>query len=255
MMSLKYNLIAVIGPTASGKTAFAAHLASRINGEIISADSRQVYRKMNLGTGKDYNDYRVGDSLVPAHLIDIADPGYKYSVFEYQRDFNRVFQEITECGKQPVLCGGSGMYIDAATRRYRLQEVPKNEDLRKALEHKSAEDLGRMLAKMKTLHNTTDVDTVEHALRAIEIEQYYRDHPDADNSLPPINTLYLGVMFARETERKRITERLGSRLKQGMVEEVKQLLDSGISAESLSYYGLEYRYITLYLRVNSIIIQ
>jgi tRNA dimethylallyltransferase len=246
-MSFKYNLIAVLGPTASNKTAFAAQLAYRINGEVISADSRQVYRGMNLGTGKDYADYRIDESQVPVHLIDIADPGSRYSVFEYQRDFNRVYCNIVSRGKFPVLCGGSGMYIDAATHRYRLDEVPRNDSLRAQLGLKSPEELRELLSSLKDLHNKTDIDTTERALRAIEIEYYYRANPAGHHDLPDLNTLFIGIRFDRETARTRITERLEKRLQQGLVEEVRGLLESGIPADTLTYYGLEYRYITLFL--------
>ncbi|MFO7371168.1 MAG: tRNA (adenosine(37)-N6)-dimethylallyltransferase MiaA [Bacteroidales bacterium] len=242
----RYDLIAVIGPTASGKTEFAAKLAHNLDGEVISADSRQVYRNMNIGTGKDYSDYVVNGTAVPVHLIDIAEPGYKYSIFEYQRDFFRAYRDIVSQKKTPVMCGGSGMYIEAVAHQYRLDEVPLNEKLRLELQGKSLNDLKEILLQLKTLHNQTDTDTVEHALRAIEIEYFYRDHP-GERRLPDLSILYLGVLYDRETERKRITERLHKRLQQGMVEEVRNLLASEISADSLTYYGLEYRYITLYL--------
>lgn len=246
-MLYKYNLVAVIGPTASGKTVFAAHLAHRLNGEVISADSRQVYRHMDLGTGKDYSDYCVSDTRVPYHLIDIADPGYKYSVFEYQRDFYRAFLDIQSRGRLPVLCGGSGMYIDAAIRGYRLTEVPRNDTLRQELRQKSLEELTTILSTFKSQHNVSDVDTPERAVRAIEIALFNRDHPDQISDRPAIDPLYLCVQSNRTVERSRITERLEKRLKQGMVEEVGRLLDSGLSADSLAYYGLEYRFITGYL--------
>jgi tRNA dimethylallyltransferase len=246
-MPNNFNLVTVLGPTASGKTTFAAQLAFRINGEVISADSRQIYRQMNLGTGKDYSDYRVLNAQVPFHLIDIADPGHKYSVFEYQRDFFRVFSDIQSRGRFPVLCGGSGMYIDAAMQRYRLVDVPRNDTLRAELGSKTLDELSAFLSSLKSLHNTTDVDTLAHALRAIEIAMYYRDIPAKTNDLPVLNPLFIGIRFERENERARITERLEKRLQQGMVEEVRQLLVSGLSADSLNYYGLEYRYITRYL--------
>jgi tRNA dimethylallyltransferase len=246
-MAARYNLIAIMGPTASGKTSFAAQLAYRIKGEVISADSRQVYRNMNQGTGKDYSDYRVDEFQVPAHLIDIVDPGYKYSIFEYQRDFIRVYHDIISRGKFPVLCGGSGMYIDAATRGYRLDEVPRNDTLRTELGSKSLDELRDILSTMKTLHNKTDIDTTEHALKAIEIENYYRAYPTSQPGLPDLSTLFIGVRFEREIERNRITERLQKRLQQGMVEEVRELLKSGMPADILTYYGLEYRYITWFV--------
>jgi len=246
-MPYQYNLIAVIGPTASGKTAFAAHLAYRLHGEVISADSRQIYRHMDLGTGKDYSDYLVYGTRVPYHLIDIADPGYKYSVFEYQRDFYRVFSDIQSRDRFPVLCGGSGMYIDAATRGYHLIDVPRNDALRQEMEPKSLEELTALLSTFKILHNTSDVDTTARAIRAIEIAVYYRDNPHQIMNRPATKPLYIGVQSGRAAERDRITERLEKRLKQGMVEEVRDLLESGLSADSLSYYGLEYRFITSYL--------
>jgi tRNA dimethylallyltransferase len=247
-MTSTFDLVAVIGPTASGKTSFAAHLAFRINGEIISADSRQVYRRMNQGTGKDYADYIVENKQIPVHLIDIAEPGYKYSIFEYQRDFISAFKDITRRGKLPVLCGGSGMYIDAATRHYRLDEVPVNHELRKELSQRTLSELTEILTEMKVLHNKTDTDTIEHALRAIEIEKHTIENPVVYHSLPKMNTIYIGVLYEREEERQRITKRLNERIENGMIEEVKGLLDSGIPAESLTYYGLEYRYITLYIQ-------
>ncbi len=240
------NLLVVLGPTASGKTAFAAHLARLAGGEVISADSRQVYRQMNLGTGKDYEDYRVDGLPVPVHLIDIADPGYRYSVYEYQRDFFRVFEDIRRRGRIPVLCGGSGLYLDAATRGYRLAEVPPDEALRRELRGMSLDALHQRLAGMKTLHNTTDVDTPERAIRAIEIETYYQSHPEAGKAVPEIRPLFIGIRYARDTERARITERLRRRFAEGMADEVRQLLE-GRDAASIRYYGLEYRYITDYL--------
>lgn len=246
-MPSKYDMIAVIGPTASGKTTFAAHLAKRLNGEIISADSRQIYRRMNLGTGKDYESYVVDGFTVPVHMVDIADPGYKYSIYEYRRDFFDAYDDIRSRGKLPVLCGGSGMYIDAVTRNYRLEEVPVNDRLRREMSGKSLGELHDILRQLKSLHNTTDVDTVEHALRALEIEYHYRQNP-VKETWPVPSTLFLGVMYEREAERERITQRLKERLQQGMIEEVRQLLESGLSAESLVYYGLEYRFITQHLQ-------
>jgi tRNA dimethylallyltransferase len=241
------NLIAVIGPTASGKTSLAACLASHVDGEIISADSRQVYRHMNLGTGKDYNDYRVNGVNIRAHLLDIAEPGYKYSVFEYQRDFFHAFADIHGRNKMPVLCGGSGMYIDAAVKGYKLIDVPYNSALREELHGKSQDELNRILISLKALHNTSDIDSRERTLRAIEIETFRQFNPDITASLPLVNPVFIGILYQRNTERERITARLRARLKQGMVEEVQQLLSSGIPAETLVYYGLEYKFITQYI--------
>jgi tRNA dimethylallyltransferase len=245
-MHSKYDLITVIGPTASGKTAFAAHLANRLDSEVISADSRQIYRRMNLGTGKDYEDYLVGAQHVPVHLIDIAEPGYKYSVFEFRRDFIKAWLDIRSRGKTPIMCGGSAMYVNAVTRQYRLDEVPENIKLREHLAGKSLEELGQNLSEMKLLHNKTDIDTWEHAVRAIEIETFYLEN-ERQPDMPEMKPLYLGIIFDRQTERERITQRLNQRLEQGLQEEVKGLLDSGIPPESLLYYGLEYKYLTLYI--------
>jgi tRNA dimethylallyltransferase len=241
------NLIAVIGPTAGGKTSLAAHIASRMNGEIISADSRQVYRLMNLGTGKDYDDYLVNGVQIPHHLLDIAEPGYKYSVFEYQRDFFQAFKDIHGRGKMPVLCGGSGMYIDAAVKGYKLIDVPCNEELRESLQGKSLDELKRILASLKELHNITDTDSAERAIRAIEIARFRQINRDIANDLPPVHPVFIGILYERNTERARITDRLRTRMKLGMIEEVQQLLAAGIPAETLVYYGLEYKFITQYL--------
>jgi tRNA dimethylallyltransferase len=247
-MSGPYNLVTILGPTASGKTAFAAHLASQITGEVISADSRQVYRQMNLGTGKDYTDYRVSGIQIPFHLTDLVDPGYRYSVFEYQRDFFRVFRDIQSRKKFPVLCGGSGMYLEAATRGYRLIDVPRDESLRTTLASKTLDELSALLSTMRSQHNTTDTDNRERALRAIEIAHHNRNNPPRDGDLPVINPLFIGIRYDRGEERNRITVRLEERLRQGMVAEVEQLLASGLTPAELQYYGLEYRYITLYLQ-------
>jgi tRNA dimethylallyltransferase len=242
-----YNLVTILGPTASSKTSFAAHLSNKLNGEIISADSRQVYRQMNLGTGKDYDDYIVNGVSVPCHLIDIVNPGYKYNIFEFQQDFIKAFNDITARERLPVLCGGSGLYIDTAIKGYRLIQVPPNEKLRATLSSKSLVELTEMLASMKKLHNHTDIDTKARAIRAIEIEQYYHDKDASIHDYPKINSLCLGIRFDRPTECRRITERLHKRLDSGMIDEVKALLDKGMTAESLIYYGLEYKYITCYL--------
>lgn len=242
-----YNLLIILGPTASGKTRFAASLARQIEGEIISADSRQVYKRMNLGTGKDYDDYTVEGVQVPYHLIDLFEPGYKYNVFEYQKDFLKVFKLILQNGKFPVLCGGTGMYIEAVTKGYKLISVPVNPELREKLKDKSLPELEEILSCYKKLHNKTDSDTVKRAIRAIEIEEYYKDNPANSPEMPVIKPLFIGIDIDREIRRVRITERLQKRLKSGMIEEVENLLKSGIAADDLIYYGLEYKYITLYL--------
>lgn len=247
LSQIKNNLIIITGPTATGKTRFAAELAAQINGEIISADSRQIYRKMNLGTGKDYDDYRVGDRLIPFHLIDIHEPGYKYNVFEYQQDFIKAYYKIHNKGKIPILCGGTGMYIDAVTKGYKLIAVPVNQKLREELQNKSLQELAKILSSFRPLHNLTDTDTLKRAIRAIEIEVYYSSHPEEMRDYPIFNSVYFGLICDREIRRERITNRLHARLKNGMIEEVKQLLDEGIAPEHLIYYGLEYKYITLYI--------
>lgn len=246
-MFQKYNLIVILGPTASGKTTLAANLASRVNGEIISADSRQVYQKLDLGTGKDYNDYIVNGMQIPYHLIDIAVTGSQYNVFEFQKDFVKVFGDINHRGKKALLCGGSGLYIQAVIQGYKLIQVPINPQLRENLEPKPLEELSKILSQFKHLHNTSDVDNKKRAIRAIEIEAFYSIHPEIDFSYPEINALLIGVKFDRASERSRITERLALRLKTGMVEEVLALLNGGITADQLIYYGLEYKFITQYL--------
>ena len=241
------DLITVIGPTASGKTSFAAALAYELNGEIISGDSRQIYRRMSIGTGKDLSDYVVNGNQIPYHLIDIREPGYKYSVYEFQQDFVDAYNEIKQRNKIPILCGGSGLYIEAVLKGYKLVSVPKNEALRERLEEKSLEELTSILRSYKTLHNTTDVDTARRAVRAIEIEEYYRNLPPEYNDFLSIDSLIVELDIPREERRARITKRLHDRLNEGMIEEVENLLKSGISPESLIYYGLEYKFITLYL--------
>ncbi|MBN2215633.1 MAG: tRNA (adenosine(37)-N6)-dimethylallyltransferase MiaA [Bacteroidales bacterium] len=243
----KYDLITILGPTACGKTHFAACLAAETEGEIISADSRQVYKRMDLGTGKDYDDYIVNGQTIPCHLIDIREPGEKYNVFEYQKDFLAAYNDIKIRGNLPVLCGGTGMYIDAVTRGYKLLPVPPDLLLRKKLESKSLNELTLILQQYKKLHNKTDIDTKKRAIRAIEIEEYYLHHPGKNKSFPEFTNIYIGVKHEREIIRQRITERLYARLKSGMIEEVEALLSEGLKPEDLVYYGLEYKYITLYL--------
>ena len=249
-MNKSYDLLVITGPTASGKSALAAAVADKLNGEIISADSRQVYREMNIGTGKDYNDYFVDGKRIPVHLIDIADPGYKYNVFEFQHDFIDVYNDLLKRNVFPVVCGGSGMYVDSIISGYKLLEVPPDEELRKKLEKRSMEELITILGSCKNLHNTTDIDSKKRAIRAIEIEQYYKDHPVCRTDFPVIRSLIVGVKFDRDVRRERISFRLKQRLANGMVEEVKKLMEMGIERESLIYYGLEYKYITMYLTGN-----
>lgn len=239
------RLIVITGPTASGKTRRAVEIAKAIGGEIISADSRQVYRGMDLGTGKDIEEY--GD--VPYHLIDIAPAGYKYNLYQYLRDCRAAMTDIRARGHYPILCGGTGLYVESVLKGLALPEVPENPELRHALRDKSLVELAEMLAKMKALHNTTDIDTAQRAIRAIEIETYYASHPDAAAGAQPnpiTDAAVIGIDIPRDERRKRISKRLRDRLDAGMVGEVRRLLASGIPAEDLIYYGLEYKYLTRY---------
>lgn len=239
-----YDLITILGPTASGKTPFAAALAHELNTEIISADSRQIYRNMDLGTGKDLADYTVDGHAIPYHLIDIAKPGYKYNVFEYQRDFLISYEEIKQKGRLPVLCGGTGMYLESVLKGYKLMPVPENPELRTRLAAYSLEELTAMLSQYKSLHNSTDVDTVKRAIRAIEIEEYYAANPTSEREFPKLNSLIIGVDIDRDLRREKITRRLKQRLDEGMVDEVRKLIEQGIAPDDLIYYGLEYKYLT-----------
>lgn len=242
-----YQLITLLGPTASGKTPFAAALAHRLDTEIISADSRQVYRSMDIGTGKDLTDYRIDGRQIPYHLIDICEPGDKYNVFQYQHDFFRVYEDLRSRGKLPILCGGTGMYIEAVLKGYKLLDVPQNPALRQALGGKTLEELEAILASYKTLHNKTDVDTAQRAIRAIEIEAYYQSQTPDVHEYEPLHSLVIGLEIDRDLRREKISRRLRARLDEGMVEEVKQLLEAGVSPDDLIYYGLEYKYLTLYI--------
>ncbi len=243
---MNYDLVTILGPTASGKTPLAVALAYRLGAEIISGDSRQVYRRMDLGTGKDLADYVVDGKRIPYHLIDIVEPGYKYNVFEFQRDFLQAYDDIRQRGVLPILCGGTGMYIESVLKGYKLLPVPENPELRASLADKSLDELTTILAGYKKLHNSTDVDTVKRAIRAIEIEEYYRQQPVSAREFPAVNSLVIGVDIDRDLRRTKITRRLKQRLDEGMVDEVRALLDAGIPAEDLIYYGLEYKYLTLY---------
>ena len=243
----KYDLITVLGPTACGKTQLAVALADRVGGEILSADSRQVYRGMDIGTGKDLADYNIGGHTIPYHLIDIAEPGSKYNVYEFQGDFLKAYRDVVSRGVQPIMCGGTGLYLESVLRGYRLIPVPENPELRKSLEGKTLAELTEILKGYKTLHNTTDVDTSKRAIRAIEIEECYRNTPVEAHQFPDIRSLNIGVDISRELRRERISSRLEKRLQEGMIDEVKGLLDRGIPADDLIYYGLEYKYVTLYV--------
>ena len=245
-------LITILGPTASGKTELAAHLAYQLDAEIISADSRQVYRDMTIGTGKDLEDYVVNGRKIPYHLIDICEPGTKYNLFRYQEDFFRVYTDIVVRGKQPILCGGTGLYIESVLKGYHLSPVPQNQALRERLAGKSLDELTEMLTELKLrsgskMHNKTDVDSCQRAIRAIEIESYNLEHPTENRAFPSIDSVIIGVDIDRDARRAKITDRLKRRLENGMVAEVKALLDRGIPAEDLIYYGLEYKFVTEYL--------
>ena len=263
------KMITIIGPTASGKTTLAAHLAASFlaegqPAEIISGDSRQVYRGMDIGTGKDLCDYTVElpstdtqhptptTLKIPYHLIDICDPGEKYNIFEFQQDFLKAYEDITSRGALPILCGGSGLYVESVIREYHLSPVPKNEELREELSHKSMEELTAILMDLKEknnsdMHNKTDVDSPQRAIRAIEIEAYNLEHKTEDRYFPPIETTIIGVDIPRDERRRKISTRLKNRVDEGMVDEIKRILDSGVSAEDLIYYGLEYKYVTEYV--------
>lgn len=246
------KMITILGPTASGKTSLAAALAARIDAEIISADSRQVYRGMTIGTGKDLDDYRQGDRLIPYHLIDICEPGTKYNLFQYQQDFHLIYNNIVARGVRPILCGGTGLYIESVLKGYALSPVPQNQALRDELADKSLAELTEMLEDLKrrnhsVMHNRTDVDTAQRAIRAIEIETYNLEHPTDNRTLPPIDSVIIGVDINREERRRKITQRLKQRLEEGMVDEIRQLYDRGIAPENLIYYGLEYKFVTEYV--------
>jgi tRNA dimethylallyltransferase len=242
-----YDMLTILGPTATGKTQLAARIALKINGEILSADSRQIYRGMDLGTGKDLGDYLVDGNSIPYHLIDLAEAGFQYNVFEFQREFIRSYEDIRFRGKFPVFCGGSGLYLEAVLKGYKLTQVPSNQPRREELSLMSLEELSRLLKSLKNIHNSSDTETKNRAIRAIEIEEYLKLHPELNFEFPAINSLIIGVQFDRDTRRERITRRLQQRLDEGMIDEVKALLDSGLTPESLIYYGLEYKYITLFL--------
>lgn len=250
-------MITIIGPTASGKTTFAAHLAADyiangMNAEIISGDSRQVYRGMDIGTGKDLCDYKVGDIEVPYHLIDICNPGEKYNIFEYQQDFLKAYEDITSRKALPILCGGSGLYVESVIKGYHLSPVPQNEELRNALKDKSMEELTQILIELKkrnnsNMHNTTDVDSKQRAIRAIEIETYNTEIHTDNRYFPPIKTTIIGVDISRDERRNKISSRLKKRIDEGMTDEIRRIIESGVNPEDLIYYGLEYKFVTEYV--------
>lgn len=252
---MKQTMITILGPTASGKTPIAAALALRTEGEIISADSRQVYRRMDIGTGKDLADYMVDGHHIPYHLIDIAEPGTKYNLFQYQQDFHNAYDDICLRGKLPILCGGTGLYIEAVLKGYQLSPVPQNPTLRESLASKSLDELTQMLLDLKrktgsNMHNHTDVDTAQRAIRAIEIETYNLEHPTPERELPPVDSLIIGVDIDRNLRREKITRRLKARLDEGMVDEIRSLINEGINPDDLIYYGLEYKFVTEYIVGN-----
>lgn len=246
------KMITILGPTASGKTSVAVALARSIDAEIISADSRQVYRRMDIGTGKDLDDYTIEGKHIAYHLIDIAEPGTKYNLFQYQHDFMTAYEDIRSRGKEVILCGGTGLYIESILKNYKLAEVPENPELRLRLEGKSLAELTDMLRHLKerngsTMHNTTDVDTAKRAIRAIEIETFNGDNPTEVALIPPIDNIIIGIEIERESRREKISKRLRQRLDNGMVDEIRHLIDEGINPNDLIYYGLEYKYVTEYV--------
>jgi len=244
---MQSKLITIVGPTASGKTSFAVRLALALGGEIIGADSRQIYRGMNIGTGKDLSEYRVNGVSIPFHLIDIRNAGDKYTLFDYQHDFHTALQEILSRNKRPILCGGTGLYIESVLKGYHLPDVPANATLRESLEGKSLEELTEILQSYRRLHNTTDTDTAKRAIRAIEIAHYQAQEQVSSTGFPSLESVVLGVHIDRELRRAKITARLKARLQEWMIDEVKSLLDSGVAADDLIYYGLEYKYVTLHV--------
>ena len=243
----KYDLITILGPTASGKTTLAVALAKRLDTEIISADSRQVYRDMNIGTGKDLAEYELNGVKIPYHLIDICNAGDKYNLFEFQHDFQQVYNTIRSNGKTPILCGGTGLYIESVLKGYQLLAVPENNELRKRLENKTIKELAEILSTYKTLHNVSDFDSAKRTIRAIEIAEYSKYNSPKTQDFKPINSLIIGIDVEREIRRKRISQRLKSRLDEGMLFEVKSILENGVSPDNLIYYGLEYKFITQFL--------
>lgn len=252
------DLICVLGPTASGKTRYAVALARELNrlrgvnasegsvnagAEILSGDSRQVYRGMDIGTGKDLSEYEE----IPYHLIDIVDAGTKFDLYQYQKAFEKTYKDVIDRGGIPILCGGSGLYLEAATCGYSIPDVPQSPELRAELEAKSTEELISMLAGLKPLHNKTDIDTRKRLIRALEIAIWQKDHQVENTSYLPKKTYYIGTLVSREERNRRIDARLDARIAEGMADEVKGLLDSGIPAENLTYYGLEYKFVTQYV--------
>ena len=244
---MNYDMLTILGPTATGKTQLAARVAHQLNGEILSADSRQIYRGMDLGTGKDLADYTVEGRQIPFHLIDLVESGTQYNVFEFQREFINAYNDLRQRGRFPLFCGGSGLYLEAVLKGYRLTQVPSDKTRREELSQLSLEELASLLKSYKTVHNSSDTETKNRAIRAIEIEEHLLHHPEFDFAFPTIHSLIVGVQYDRDTRRERITNRLKQRLEEGMVEEVEGLLARGLTPEDLTYYGLEYKFLTLYI--------
>ena len=244
---MKQKLITILGPTASGKTPFAVKLAAAVNGEILSGDSRQLYRRMDIGTGKDLDEYTLDGISIPYHLIDIREPGDKYTLYNYQQDFHTAYEDICSRGKRAIICGGTGLYIESVLKGYHLPDVPANPELRNRLESKTLDELTEILRGYGPLHNNTDTDTKKRAIRAIEIADYRSHEDQANRAYPPLESTILGLKIDRELRRDKISRRLKARLHEGMIEEVRQLLAEGVAAQDLIYYGLEYKYVTLHV--------
>jgi len=242
----KFDLITILGPTATGKTKFAVRLAQQLNGEIISADSRQVYRNMDIGTGKDIEEYNYNEEVIPYHLVDIVNPGSEYNVYSFQHDFLEAFKNINLREKQPIMCGGTGMYIESVLMGYRMKKVPENKNLRILLSEKSLKELTEILKSYGPVHNVTDISDKNRCIRAIEIKKYDLEHPD-DEKFPELSSLNIGIKLERQEVKKRITMRLKERLENGLIEEVVSLLNSGLQPQQLLFYGLEYRFVTQYV--------
>lgn len=247
-MNTKSLLPFIVGPTASGKTRIAAIVAHALGAEIVSADSRHVYRGMTIGTGKDYADYIVEGSSVPVHLIDIVDAGYAYNVYEYKRDAIAALHDIYSRHKLAIVCGGTGLYAEALLKNYSLADVPEDAEFRKSCETRSYTDLVAELSSYKSLHNTTDIDSKKRLIRALEIARYEQhnklQYSEHDMFYSP---LVIGIMVDRTIRRERIAKRLHLRLQEGLIEEIEALLRSGLSASQLIYYGLEYKFVTQYV--------